>query len=436
MAEMAENGTFAVWAGRAAAGCLLLLAAACATGRHGPATPPAVPPSQPAVSPAVTPQLESRFEGFVRDFRAQALAQGIDGALYDRALGHVTLDPRIEQLNAAQPEFVKPIWQYLDNAISAKRIADGQAAFAANVDMFAKLEAQYGVPKEILAAIWANESDYGRAQGNFNIFQALATLAFEGPRSAYARPQLLAALKVAQTGPFAPGAMFSSWAGAFGQTQFVPTSWLAHAVDFDGDGKKDLWNSSADALASAAQLLVDYGWQRGQRWGYEVKLPANFAYEQADLDIVKPLSDWRAAGVTTISGNELPADQQNGAIILPAGARGPAFLVFGNFNAVLKYNAAVSYGLAVCLLGDRLAGGAGVTQSWPRDEQALSRMQRLQLQQDLKTLGYDPGPIDGVLGRGVRAALRQFQKARNLAADGFATKSVLDLMDAEIRRNS
>jgi hypothetical protein len=167
-----------------------------------------------------------------------------------------------------------------------------------------------------------------------------------------------------------------------------------------------------------------------------VKLPANFAYEQADLDIVRPLSDWRAAGVTTVTGGDLPADMENGAIILPAGARGPAFLVFGNFNAVLKYNAAVSYGLAVCLLADRLGGAEGVTAAWPRDELALSRTQRFQLQQDLKTLGYDPGAIDGVIGRNVRAALRQFQKARNLAADGFATKSLLDLMDAEIRRNS
>ena len=431
---MADSGTFRKGARRGLALGLILLAGACATSQRKPAVPPPAP-AAPISAPIVTPQMESRFEGFLRDFRAQALAAGIDGALYDQALGHVTLDPRIEQLNAAQPEFVKPIWQYLDNAVSAKRIADGQAALAANADMFAKLEAQYGVPKEILAAIWANESDYGRALGNFNIFQALATLAFEGPRTGYARPQLIAALQVAQQGPFATGTMFSSWAGAFGQTQFVPTSWLAHAVDFDGDGEKDLWNSAGDALASAAQLLVNYGWQRGQRWGYEVKLPANFPYEQADLDIVKPLSDWRALGVTTVAGAALGEDQQQGAIILPAGARGPAFMVFGNFNAVLKYNTAISYGLAVCLLADRLGGDAGVAASWPRDEQPLSRPQRFQFQQDLKTLGYDPGEIDGVIGRKVRAALRDYQKARNLPADGFATQSLLNRMDSETGGN-
>lgn len=432
---MAGKGTSGRRAGRGLAVGLALLAAACATQKHMPPAPPPAPPP-PAVQPAVTPEEETAFEAFLRDFRTQAIAAGIDGALYDQALGHVTLDPRIEQLNAAQPEFVRPIWQYLDNAVSAKRIADGQAALAANADMFAKLEERYGVPKEILTAIWANESDYGRALGNFNIFQALATLAYQGPRTAYARPQLLAALKVAQQGPFATGTMFSSWAGAFGQTQFVPTSWLDHAVDFDGDGKKDLWNSPGDALASAAQLLVDYGWQRGQPWGFEVKLPANFPYAQADLDATKPVADWRTLGVTKVSGEALTDDLPNGAIILPAGARGPAFLVFANFNAVLKYNAAVSYGLAVCLLGDRFAGGAGVVASWPRDEQPLTRAERMQFQQDLKALGYDPGEIDGVIGRKVRAALRQFQLARNLPADGFATKALLGMMNAELQKNS
>jgi membrane-bound lytic murein transglycosylase B len=433
---MAEKGTSGGWAGRGLVVGLALLAAACATQKHVPPAPPPAAPPPPAVQPPVTPQEETAFETFIRDFREQAVSAGIDGALYDQALGHVTLDPRIEQLNAAQPEFARPIWQYLDNAVSAKRITDGQAALGTNADMFAKLEERYGVPKEILAAIWANESDYGRTLGNFNIFQALATLAYQGPRTAYARPQLLAALKVAQRGPFATGTMFSSWAGAFGQTQFVPTSWLDHAVDFDGDGKKDLWNSPGDALASAAQLLVDYGWQRGQPWGFEVKLPANFPYEQADLDAAKPVADWRTLGVTKILGEALPDDLPDGAIILPAGAHGPAFLVFANFNAVLKYNAAVSYGLAVCLLGDRLAGGAGVVASWPRDEQPLTRTERMQFQQDLKALGYDPGEIDGVIGRKVRAALRQFQLARNLPADGFATKALLDLMNAELQKNS
>jgi membrane-bound lytic murein transglycosylase B len=432
---MAANGTFAMAARRGLAVVLLLLAAACATAQHPAVIPPA-PPAQPASATVITPQRQAAFEGFLRDFRTQALAAGIGGALYDEALGHVRLDPRIEQLNEAQPEFAKPIGQYLDNAVSAARVGDGKNALLANADMLTRIQTQYGVPKEILVAIWGNESDFGRFMGSFNIFNALATLAFEGPRTVYARTQLLAALKVAQQGPFRPSAMNASWAGAFGQTQFVPTTWLDHAVDFDGDGKKDLWNSSADALASAAQLLVDYGWKRGQPWGYEVRLTTNFPYEQADLDNVKPLADWRALGVTTVGGGARLAEQKNGAILLPMGTRGPAFLVFDNFKVVLKYNAAISYGLAVCLLAERIAGGDGVVASWPRDEQPLTRSQRVQFQQDLKTLGYDPGEIDGVIGRKVRIALRAYQQARNLAADGFATKALLDLMDAEIRRNS
>lgn len=420
---MTQNGPFGLKARRTLAAATVLLVASCASGPDNPLHPTAAPAASQG-SADISPQMETRFEGFLRDFRVQALAAGIDGGLYDRALGQVRLNPRIEQLNAAQPEFSKPVWEYLDSAVSAARIADGKAALLANAALFDRLEAAYGIPRQIIAAIWANESNYGRFMGSFNLFEALATLAFEGPRTAYARPQLLAALKVAQSGPFDPTQMKSSWAGAFGQTQFIPTSYLAHAVDFDGDGKKDVWTSPGDALASAAQLLANAGWQRGEVWGVEVKLPPGFAYEDADLDIIKPMAEWRARGVTTVAGASLDGDQP-GAIILPGGARGPAFLVFNNFRVVLKYNAAVSYGLAVCLLADRLVGGNGIVAPWPRAEQALSRSQRFQLQQDLKTLGYDPGSIDGVIGRQVRAAIRDYQKSRNIAADGFATVSLL-----------
>lgn len=420
---MTHNGPFGLKARRGLVATAVLLAASCASGPHSPLSPTAAPAASQG-TPGISPQMETRFEGFLQDFRGEALSAGIDGGLYDRALGQVRLNPRIEQLNAAQPEFSKPVWEYLDSAVSAARIADGKAALVANAALFDRLEATYGIPRQVIAAIWANESNYGRFMGSFNLFEALATLAFEGPRTAYARPQLLAALKVAQSGPFDPALMKSSWAGAFGQTQFIPTSYLAHAVDFDGDGKKDVWTSPGDALASAAQLLANAGWQRGEVWGVEVKLPPGFAYEDADLDIIKPMAQWRARGVTTVAGASLEGGQP-GAIILPGGAGGPAFLVFNNFRVVLKYNAATSYGLAVCLLADQLVGGNGIVAPWPRAEQALSRSQRFQLQQDLKTLGYDPGSIDGVIGRQVRAAIRDYQKSRNIAADGFATVSLL-----------
>jgi membrane-bound lytic murein transglycosylase B len=223
----------------------------------------------------------------------------------------------------------------------------------------------------------------------------------------------------------------ASWAGAFGQTQFTPTAFFKYAVDGDDDGHIDLWRSPADALASSANLLKQSGWVTAKPWGMEVMLPQNFAYEDADLDIVKPLSEWAARGVTLASGAPLPAGDDASAIYLPAGAHGPAFLTFANFKVILKYNNAGSYALAVALLSDRMAGAPGLVASWPRGERALSRAERIQFQTDLKALGFDPGAPDGVLGRNSRAALRQYQKARGLTADGFPTAALLAKLEAE-----
>jgi membrane-bound lytic murein transglycosylase B len=224
--------------------------------------------------------------------------------------------------------------------------------------------------------------------------------------------------------------MKASWAGAFGQTQFTPTTFQKYATDGDGDGKIDLWESAPDALASAAKLLSSQGWQRGAPWGYEVTLPKGFAYEDADTDTQKPLSEWRARGVKTAGGASLPGAGDSAAIYLPAGARGPAFLVFANFSVILKYNNAASYALAVALLADRMAGGGGVRHAWPRDERPLSRDERMRFQTALNAAGFDCGTPDGVLGRKTRQALRGYQKARGVAADGFATASLLAMLDS------
>jgi membrane-bound lytic murein transglycosylase B len=257
------------------------------------------------------------------------------------------------------------------------------------------------------------------------MFEALATLAYDGPRADFAKPEFLAALKIMQQQKFDPTIMMASWAGAFGQTQFTPTTFLAHAVDGDGDGIIDLWHSNADALASAANVLADAGWQRGNVWGYEVRLPAGFAYELADVDNTKPVADWRKLGVKTVLGAELPKAEEYGAIYLPAGARGPAFMVFDNFKVILKYNNAASYALAVSLLADRLKGGMAVQAPWPRDEQPLTRDERLAFQTYLAKLGYDIGKIDGILGKKARASLRDWQKAHGIPADGFPTEDLL-----------
>jgi len=401
-----------------------LLAVACAT------TEPSAG-RQKVVTPAPMPEADAKFYAFVRDFRATALAQGIRPETYDRSMAGIARNARVEELNLSQPEFVKPVWDYLDGAVSPRRISDGQQMLATYPSMLLNVESRFGVPKEILVAIWGIESNYGEAMGSFNMFEALATLAYDGPRAEYARRELLAALKIEEQEHLDPRAMTSSWAGAFGQTQFVPTSFLDHAVDGDGDGKRDLWHSPADALASAATLLSNAQWQKGQPCEYEVTLPKNFHYEDADSDNYKPLDYWRSAGVKTVAGAALPAGDV-GAIYLPAGARGPAFMLLSNFKVVLKYNNAATYALAVCMLADRMKGGAPVMAAWPRDEQPLTRDERMAFQHDLKTLGYDPGDIDGVLGHKVRAALRAYQLARGLAADGFPTQDMLMRMEREI----
>src|SRR5262245_3622 len=293
------------------------------------------------------PDPATRFRDFLQSFRAEAIAAGIPGDLYDRAMSGLTLNPRVEQLNLSQPEFVRPGWEHLDSAGTDFRANRGRDLMGVNADMLRRLQETYGVPIEVLTAIWGMETGYGQNLGSFNLFEALATLAYEGPRAAYGRRQLIAALRIAQTEGRDPSTMTGSWAGAFGYTQFVPTTFLERAVDGDGDGKRDLWNSPADALASTANYLKRSGWRTGETWGEQVFLPADFAYESADPEIRKPDSEWAAMGVRKLNGQPIVETAEPSAIFLPAGARGPAFPVHENFYAILKYNLATSYALAV-----------------------------------------------------------------------------------------
>jgi membrane-bound lytic murein transglycosylase B len=387
----------------------------------------------PTPSPLSSMEAEdAAFAAFLTDFRSQALAAGITPETYDNATRLIRRNQRISDHNLNQPEFVTPIWQYLDNAVSAERITNGRALLVGDADILAAVTARFPVPPEILVAIWGNESDYGRgSMGRYNMFEALATLAYDGPRSDYARPQLLAALKMMQREGYIAEAMTSSWAGAFGQTQFVPTTFLAQAVDGDGDGRIDLWNSPGDALASTANVIRSAGWIDGKPWGYEVALPAGFAYENADLDMVKPVAAWKKLGVKTIQGGDLEAADQPASLYLPAGAYGPAFLVFPNFKVILRYNNAASYALAVCLLADQLKGAPAVVASWPRGLAPLNRDERLALQNSLTALGFDIGKADGLIGAKSRAAVRGWQKAHNLPADGYPTQDLLTRIASE-----
>ena len=375
---------------------------------------------------------DAQFRSFVAAFRATAIQAGIDPQIYDASTVGIARNPRVEQLNLQQPEFVKPVWQYLDGAVSLARITRGQAMLAAYAPALADIERRFGVQKEILVAIWGIESDYGQTMGSFNMFEALATLGYQGPRSDFGRRELLNALRMEQQEHYSPAAMTSSWAGAFGQTQFIPSAFLKYAVDGDADGRRDLWHSPPDALASAANLLLQSGWERNAAWGYEVVLPANFPYEYAEIDRPTSINYWRNLGVRAAAGWQLPQSDASASIFLPAGARGPAFMVFDNFRAVLKYNNAGSYALAVCTLADRLKGLPPVMASWPRDETPLSRPEQLALQTDLQRLGFDPGALDGILGRQGRTALRAWQKSHGLIPDGFATEIVLQQIERDL----
>ncbi|HWX88907.1 MAG TPA: lytic murein transglycosylase, partial [Rhizomicrobium sp.] len=392
---------------RLAALCGTLIAVACAT-----TVPKPTPPAQPAVTipslpaPGRPSSGDAKFDAFLTEARVTALAQGITAATFDSATAGLAPIASIAALNANQPEFSKPVWSYLDSAVSARRVADAKLMLARYGDVLDRIAAASGVRKEILVAIWGMETDYGADASGINLFAALATLAYDGPRADYARPEFFAALKIYQEQHYPLSEMVASWAGAFGQTQFTPTTFLKYAADGDGDGQIDLWRSAPDALASAAKLLADQGWKKDQPWGFEVKLPAGFAYEDADTDTQKPVAQWRAQGVKTADGAALPASEDSAGIYLPAGARGPAFLVFSNFSVILKYNNAASYALAVALLADRMAGAGPVRHPWPREERALSRSERFQFQTDLQKLGFDAGTPDGVLGRKSRAALR------------------------------
>jgi lytic murein transglycosylase len=322
------------------------------------------------------------------------------------------------------------VWTYLDSAVSAQRVARGQAKLqqlrnpsnpAWNVDTIA---ARYGLSAEVLTAIWGIESNFGTHMGDIPAIDALATLGFEGRREAWARGELMAALKILQNGDIARDQMLGSWAGAMGQTQFIPTVFVAHAVDADGDGKRDIWGSLPDVLASTANFLAHSGWQSGQPWGLEVRLSANFDYARADSAVRQSAEQWAQEGVQTLDGTPLPA-LENTSILLPAGARGPAFLVGQNFRTVLRYNNSTSYALAVSLLAQRLAGGPTVQTPWPRDLQALTRAQVIQLQTTLNARGFDCGTPDGLVGPATQRGVRQYQRSVGLAADGYPTLELL-----------
>jgi len=403
----------------------LLLAGCQSTGVTAPVTAEGgASSSSPAVAVQTAAQPRLPFPDWLRALRAEALGQGIRARTFDRAFERVKLSDRVVELDSSQPEFTRQVWQYLDSAVNEKRVQNGRRKLQENAALLNRISQRSGVPAEILVAFWGVETDFGNSTGGFAVIDALTTLAYEGRRAAYFRTELLAALRILDSGDIAPERMSGSWAGAMGQTQFMPTVFLRHAVDEDGDGHRDIWGSMPDVLASTAKFVLANGWRSGESWGQEVRLPEGFPYDQAELSVVKPVSEWRRMGVAPVVGDLSGEDPAS--IITLAGHQGPAFLVRANFRAIMRYNPSTSYALAVALLADRMAGGPGVTGSWPRQEPALSKDERMELQQRLATLGMEPGTPDGIVGANTRNAVRRFQASIGAVPDGFATKTLLD----------
>ena len=403
--------------------CLALAASGCGAGAVSPIDQSSPPVARSIAAPAAS---YASFADWRDDFRRRAVTPGgIRADVFDAAFAGVGVNEEVVRLDGHQAEFTRPIWEYIDGAASGDRIGTGRTQRASRAETLAAIESRFGVDRDVVLAIWGMESNFGSFRGSMPVIGSLATLAYEGRRRDFAEEELVAALMILQAGDTTPGNLVGSWAGAMGHTQFMPTSFLAHAVDFTGDGRRDIWGSDpTDALASAANYLAQNGWQRGRPWGLEVRLPAGFDYAAAEQSNRRPVADWRARGVTRIDGSALP-DHGPAAVIVPAGANGPAFVVYENFFVIKRYNNATSYAMGVGHLADRIGGAGPFVQSWPRGERGLSRGEKVELQERLIARGYDPGSTDGVIGPDTQGAIRGFQASQGMTPDGFATAGLL-----------
>jgi len=369
------------------------------------------------------------FASWLAAFRQDAQAQGISAATLDAALTGIAPDERVIELDHRQPEFLQTFSDYLRRRVTAGQVARGQALMAEHAALLEAVEQKYGVPKTVLVAFWGLETHYGAVQGSLNVPTSLATLAWDDRRSGFFRSQLLDALRIIDAGHVSAADMHGSWAGAMGHMQFMPSTFRAYAVDGDGDGRIDVWQSLPDALYSAAHYLHQAGWRACGPVAIEVRLPENFDWRQARLFHRLPVADWTAMGVQAADGAALPADAGRAAIVLPQGWQGLAFMVFDNFDVVMKWNRSVNYGLAVAQLSRQLAGGPGLLAS-EGEAGALSVAQMKALQQALNELGYDAGKPDGLPGLRTQTAVRLFQALHQLPVDGYAAPSLLAHVEA------
>ena len=376
-----------------------------------------------------TSAVQNDFQQCLTNLRSQAIASGVTGLTYDRYTQNLTPDYSvIEKLNY-QPEFSTPIWDYLSGLVDEERVQLGQQKLAQHREVLNRVAATYGVPAETVVAVWGVESNFGQISGSYPLLQALGTLSCEGRRQSFFRGEFFTTMRILQRGDLTEQQMKGSWAGAFGHTQFMPSTYEELAVDFDGDGRRDLVSSTSDALASTANFLKKRGWQTGMPWGFEVRIPDDMSIGGESRRNKKSLSSWMSRGVVRADGSALIqgnlSSSSAAGLMAPAGANGPVFLVFKNFDAIYSYNAAESYALAIAHLSDRLQGNGGFSKAWPTDDAGTSRAERREIQQFLLNKGYDIGSVDGLIGDKSRQAIRQEQIRLGLSPTGRAGQQIL-----------
>lgn len=378
---------------------------------------------------------QAQFQQCLANLRSQALASGVNNDRYTQYTQNLTPDRSILDKLNYQPEFSTPIWDYLSGLVDDERVQKGQQKIAQYRSVLDRVAQSYGVPVETVVAVWGVESNFGDISGKYPLLQALGTLSCEGRRQSYFRGEFFTAMRILQRGDLTEDQLKGSWAGAFGHTQFMPSTYDRLAVDFDGDGRRDLVSSVPDALASTANFLKKSGWQTGLPWGFEVQLPPNLSTAGEGRRNKKPLSYWLQQGLTRADGSALVqgnlTENTAAGLMTPAGANGPAFLVFKNFDAIYSYNAAESYALAIAHLSDRLQGQGEFKTPWPTDDAGTSRAERREIQQILLSKGYDIGEADGLVGDKTRQAIQQEQQRLGLATTGRAGQKILQALRQE-----
>jgi lytic murein transglycosylase len=382
------------------------------------------------LSLALPAHANTSFDACLDRLQAPARTAGVSADTYLRLTRDLTPDMSVIEKLDYQPEFRLPIWDYLAGLVDEERVAEGKLLLERHAATLRQVQQRFGVDPATVVAVWGVESNFGQSFGKYPLLQALGTLSCHGRRQTFFQKEFFSALRILQAGHVAPDKLVGSWAGAFGHTQFMPTTFERLAVDFDGDGRRDLIDNTADALASTANFLDKAGWQSGQPWGFEVKLPAGFSLSGEGRRTKRPLSEWTARGLRRADGSALPAGAGPAGLLAPAGPNGPAFLVFRNFDAIYSYNAAESYGLAIAHLSDRLRGGGPFVTPWPTDDPGLSRAERRELQGLLILRGHDIGEVDGILGERSRVAIRAEQQRLGHEATGRGGQKLLQALKA------